>query len=365
MAYNIPLAASEISDTIVSCREVINGRRQLPVSSIPAAVHDVAEYTGDIGGGNVTVDNATATAPFNVYWVAESQGKGRFAARGEISYVGEPYHADWPGRERWCDTAGLPLSGKLYRRLNDNALLARDAEGNALTPVTAGTDIDDVDTALLAREWLAYVEWENPANMTFDPDGHPDASFGIYDLWLTTAEAHAVLREGMERGSGITGYHFSSAAPTALTPKRTSGNETYYLMQSAATLPGGRAGELCYAYCWSLRTIWGEVTRVDGTSQFTECYALENVTFMLDSWCEDFSLVDSPALSYDTMKSLAVNTPRQSGDRTLVITVHADVYAKLTGDMSNFACASLSLKMRDLWAELLDEAASKNIIFAT
>lgn len=54
-----------------------------------------------------------------------------------------------------------------------------------------------------------------------------------------------------------------------------------------------------------------------------------------------------------------------SNTTPITITVHADVYAKLTGDTTNEAVAALTTEELAQWAEVLTNAAAKNISFAT
>ena len=49
----------------------------------------------------------------------------------------------------------------------------------------------------------------------------------------------------------------------------------------------------------------------------------------------------------------------------ITVTVHPDVYAKLTGDTTNAAAAALTADELARWQEVLAEAAEKQITFAT
>ncbi|MDY4811201.1 MAG: hypothetical protein SO168_03950, partial [Muribaculaceae bacterium] len=63
--------------------------------------------------------------------------------------------------------------------------------------------------------------------------------------------------------------------------------------------------------------------------------------------------------SLEYMVSRAVNT------QAITVTVHPDVYAKLTGDTTNAAAAALSADELAQWQSLVSAAAAKNISFAT
>ena len=49
----------------------------------------------------------------------------------------------------------------------------------------------------------------------------------------------------------------------------------------------------------------------------------------------------------------------------ITITVHTDVYAKLTGDTTNAAAAALTEEELAQWMAITEAAAAKNISFAT
>ena len=57
--------------------------------------------------------------------------------------------------------------------------------------------------------------------------------------------------------------------------------------------------------------------------------------------------------------SLAANTA------AITITVHPDVYAKLTGDTTNEAAAALTPEELAAWQQVLADAVDRNISFAT
>ena len=71
---------------------------------------------------------------------------------------------------------------------------------------------------------------------------------------------------------------------------------------------------------------------------------------------------NAPKLSIDSMTnlvSLAANTA------AITITVHPDVYAKLTGDTTNEAAAALTPEELAAWQQVLADAVDRNISFAT
>lgn len=67
-------------------------------------------------------------------------------------------------------------------------------------------------------------------------------------------------------------------------------------------------------------------------------------------------------LSLDSVQYMVANAANTSA---ITITVHADVYAKLTGDTTNAAAAALTADVLAQWQQVLADAMAKNISFAT
>ena len=115
--------------------------------------------------------------------------------------------------------------------------------------------------------------------------------------------------------------------------------------------------------CTALKEIQGTIIfestcNVDYT--FRGCVALEDVSVTLRR--ASISFADSPKLSINSVRNI-----NRGGNFTaaITITVHPDVFAKLTGDTSNAAAAALTEEELAQWAQALDAAMKKNISFAT
>ncbi len=93
---------------------------------------------------------------------------------------------------------------------------------------------------------------------------------------------------------------------------------------------------------------------------FDRCENLEYVTIWYIH--QDISFKDSPLLSLDSITNLVAH---RDGVNPITITVHADVYAKLTGDTTNEAAAALTPEELAAWQQVLADAVEKNITFAT
>lgn len=77
---------------------------------------------------------------------------------------------------------------------------------------------------------------------------------------------------------------------------------------------------------------------------------------------QSFDVRTSPLLTLDTMQYLVNNAKNTS---PITVTVHPDVYAKLTGDTTNAAASALTADELAQWQALVTTANSKNISFAT
>lgn len=96
------------------------------------------------------------------------------------------------------------------------------------------------------------------------------------------------------------------------------------------------------------------------TTAFMGCSALEEVSLLYLK--SDINFGNSPKLSYYSLSYMILNA---ANTKAITITVHPDVYAKLTGDVGNEACAALSDEEKEQWTSLVATALSKNIAFAT
>lgn len=103
---------------------------------------------------------------------------------------------------------------------------------------------------------------------------------------------------------------------------------------------------------------------VSWSAAFRDCAELES--FQLKGLRYNLDLKWSPKLSLATMQYLVDNASTAiTAEKPVVVTVHADVFAKLTGDTTNEAAAALTNDEKAAWAAVLTAATSKYISFAT
>lgn len=77
---------------------------------------------------------------------------------------------------------------------------------------------------------------------------------------------------------------------------------------------------------------------------------------------DNFSIASLKSISLSSMQYMVNNSTATS---PITVTVHPDVYAKLTGDTTNAAAAALTSDELAQWTALATTANSKNISFAT
>lgn len=112
----------------------------------------------------------------------------------------------------------------------------------------------------------------------------------------------------------------------------------------------------------NLRTIFGQVLFAKNTNLSTiNTIRLENFHFNLMG-NNKINLKSAPHITYT---SLLKTIQSSSNESNSTITVHADVFAKLTGDTTNAAAAALTSEELAEWQQILDIATNKQITFTT
>ena len=120
-----------------------------------------------------------------------------------------------------------------------------------------------------------------------------------------------------------------------------------------------------YRRAGKLRRILGVMdSPVFDNLTFEYCGALEDVKILctFNRSIPSINLKWSPKISLDSFNYYVTNKGQASAT---IITVHPDVYAKLTGDTTNAAAAVLTEEELAQWQQLLVDAAEKQITFAT
>ena len=116
-----------------------------------------------------------------------------------------------------------------------------------------------------------------------------------------------------------------------------------------------------------LQAIIGEVTTSTGINENPISFssaapAFPKLEYFHVTIKKSFDVRTSPLLTFSTMQYLVTNAANTS---PITVTVHPNVYAKLTGDTTNAAAAALTSDELAQWTALVTTANSKKISFAT
>lgn len=124
-----------------------------------------------------------------------------------------------------------------------------------------------------------------------------------------------------------------------------------------------------FEYCYKLREIINVMKAPAHVSDaytwygtFGKCFALETV--WIKNLYGNISFAQSPLISSDSISYLVENRTTANTD-VITVEVHADTFAKLTGDTTNPAVAALTPSELAQWQQILTAATAKNISFTT
>lgn len=234
-----------------------------------------------------------------------------------------------------------------------------------------------VADAIQASKLALFIDQWNAACGSFgkyNPANAPDAQHPFYlnHIWLTYKEAMAVMTAGSRQTSTLDEAYINQAIRTHL--PRIGAAQAAYARETfrscvyleTVEMANLNLGGAVFYDCQNLRSInktEPAIYNLNGypSDNFQNCVSLVEIRGVLRGNC-DISFSDSPLLSLSSLEymvSRAVNT------QAITVTVHPDVYAKLTGDTTNAAAAALSADELAQWQSLVSAAAAKNIAFAT
>lgn len=216
----------------------------------------------------------------------------------------------------------------------------------------------------------------------YKPSEAPDPAkpYLLNTLWLSYEEAVKIYAiNGADAGRyqpnisrRYSPYHHAPLADSVRTLFKVCGYTTDYGMFFGATklevVNVNISGNLTWVFRGNskLKTVLGtvEIYAVkSGDTLIWDCALLEDVN--LKGLRYNIRMLGCPKLSLATMQYLVDNASTAiTAEKPVVVSVHADVFAKLTGDMTNEAAAALTDDEKTAWAAVLTAATSKYISFA-
>lgn len=218
---------------------------------------------------------------------------------------------------------------------------------------------------------------------SYDPAGNPDKPFVLDQQRYTYAEAlniYNVSVRGTQNGltigwpyatvSAVLPVTFKGYGSVALTNIFEYSYVRYAVFVSNYGASGRLNGPVSLSWVFNvwnwfirdsnLNQTWFDASSTTGAITMGGDFQLERLRIR-NIKC-DVKVKDSPNLSRECLEywiQYAANTT------AITFTVHANVYAKLTGDTTNAAVTALTESERTAWQQLVASAAAKQITFVT
>lgn len=200
----------------------------------------------------------------------------------------------------------------------------------------------------------------------YDPVNAPDAEhpYLLNDLWLTYQESMAIMLQYQSWGTGSVDFLWTDVKTNIRA--RSSSARTYSNSYNGLTVVN-----LLNIYPTSMHTCLrgSGLKRILNlnAAYMTEihqgCFNAPNLEVLQISNLKiNLDLSNCPLINLASWQGMVNNAANTEG---ITVTVHGDVYAKLTGDMSNAAAAGLSAAELAQWQAVATAATGKNITFAT
>lgn len=268
---------------------------------------------------------------------------------------------------------------KLQKRLADTDDITVEAETEAADGLYL---TDKAKMRLFIDQWDAAWKVSGTVYGKYDPEHAPDAlhPFMGNDVWMTYEEAILV----MEYSSGFSAYQRISLVNIpikTLLPIPLGLYNTYVDIMGMRELRAIRFiehrgnAQVISQQPWFISDCIN-LTRIEGTFNISNmdasaCWrflrgSVNIKEFRASGLNKQLNLQTNSKLSLATMQYLVDNASTAiTAEKPVVVTVHADVFAKLTGDTTNEAAAALTDDEKAAWAAVLTAATSKYISFAT
>lgn len=240
--------------------------------------------------------------------------------------------------------------------------------------VTIGIDNKLTVTDLAKREvfddlWIKAAGSNGTVDHTHTEDG-VNKPYYLNEVWMTYEKALVVYNEYYADIESLQQRYIYGVTNFAPTENGSSLAFTNFHAPNAITLNVGTSFLASGFLGWltgspKLTKIIGPINlRYWKTSpnsySYLDCPNLKEVSLYYLS--KNFNISSLKSISLASMQYMVNNSHATS---SVTVTVHPDVYAKLTGDTTNAAAAALTSDELAQWTALATTANSKNISFAT
>lgn len=192
----------------------------------------------------------------------------------------------------------------------------------------------------------------------------------LNEVWMTYEEAIVVYNEYYADIRSLNGRHIFGVTNFPPPTNNTAINYAHYYAGNAKVINVGTGFIVSGLVGWL--SIAPKLTKIIGninlkywnasaqSYQSLDAPALTDVS--LYQLCTNFNIPYLKNISLASMQYMVNNSTATS---SIIVTVHPDVYAKLTGDTTNAAASALTADELAQWQALVTTANSKNISFAT
>lgn len=300
------------------------------------------------GSGNNSVSVNTLKSNIRSGMVAQQPGKGLSAN-------------DYTNEDK-SKLSALPTNAELSSSLSGKQPLIVASED--IAPQSGGklTLTQQAKLALFVDMWnQACVNYGK-----YDPVNAPDAEhpYLLNDLWLTYEESLAITLQYQSWGTNPVDYLWTGVKTNI--PVRNSSSRTYNNSYNGLTVVN-----LQYIYpvlmyaclCGSELKRILNLNAAYMTGLHLGCFNAPNLEVLQISNLKiSLDLSKCPLINLASWQGMVNNAANTEG---ITVTVHGDVYAKLTGDTTNAAAAALTAEELAQWQQVLADAVAKNISFAT
>ena len=245
---------------------------------------------------------------------------------------------------------------------------------------------ENVDEAVEKAKFKVFVDMWNQAwgqYGKYDPVNAPDSEhpFMGNEIWMTYKEAVEIYNisiANLNAASVRVQCFFRLHGVRTLLPFRENGiqrswHQAFFDCIDLETVSCNngistfnvQSGVQMFYNCMRLKNVLPRLILENCSSasgMFENCHKLEALD-ILSINCS-ISLAQSPLWRLESIRYTVNNRPAYF-TKPITITVHPDVYAKLTGDTTNAAAAALTEEELAQWQQVLADAVAKDISFAT
>lgn len=240
----------------------------------------------------------------------------------------------------------------------------------ALSPKGELSLTDRAKRALFDEMWNAACgSWGHVDHTHVEDDG-VERHYYLNELWLTYAEAIKVWKYTAFSNNYTKSYCRTNIPPKGIWDSFTptlwfSDIEVLNILPNHTSNPNIQVSQVATFDWYTVK-----VKRVIGVMKATGKMYTPHARYLptleeikISNIDRNFqNLANAPKVNYNSWRFFVDNATNTT---VITVTVHADVYAKLTGDVSNAACAALTDEERTLWQGILTDAAARDISFAT